>query len=71
MSQACVPSDDPAEKLVILNTDTSQLIETIDYNLTPSEGALRFQRTAPNAWIAPTAISRVKQFLQRRRQAFR
>jgi hypothetical protein len=70
MSHAYLPSDDPVEKLVILGTDTSQLIETIDFNLTAAEEELRFQRKASNARVAPEAIPQVKQFLRRRGQAF-
>jgi hypothetical protein len=70
MSHAYLPSNDPAEKLAILGIDTSQLIETIDFNLTAPEDALRFQRKASNARIAPAAVPQVKQFMKRRGQAF-
>jgi len=70
LSHAYLPSDDPVEKLTILGTDTSQLIETIDFNLTAAEEALRFQRKASNPQVAAESIPEIKQFLQRKGQAF-
>ena len=70
LSHAYLPSDDPLEKLTILGTDTSQLIETIDYNLTAADEALRFQRKASNPQVSEAAIAEIKQYLQRRGQAF-
>lgn len=70
MSHAYLPSNDPVEKLAILGNDTSQLVETIDYNLTAAEDALRFQRKASNARVALDSIPEIKQFLQRKGQAF-
>jgi hypothetical protein len=70
LSHAYLPSDDPAEKLVILGNDTGQLIDTIDFNLTAAEEALRFQRKASNPRVAIDSIPEIKQFLQRKGQAF-
>ena len=70
LSHAYLPSDEPAEKLAILGTDTSQLIETIDYNLTAEEQDLRFQRKASNPKVDPAAVPDIKQFLRRKGQAF-
>ena len=70
LSHAYLPSDDPIEKLVILGTDTSQLVDTIDFNLTAAEEALRFQRKASNPRVAVDSIPEIKQFLQRKGQAF-
>jgi hypothetical protein len=70
MSHAYLPSNDPVEKLTILGNDTSQLVETIDYNLTADEEALRFQRKASNPRVARASIPQIKQFLQRKGQAF-
>ncbi len=70
LSHAYLPSDDPVEKLAILGTDTRQLIETIDFNLTAAEEDLRFQRKASNARVAVAAIPAIKQVLRRRGQAF-
>jgi len=70
MSHAYLPSDDPIEKLIILGSDTSQLVETIDFNLSAPEEALRFQRKASNPSIAVGSIPEIKQFLRRKGQAF-
>jgi hypothetical protein len=70
MSHAYLPSNDPVEKLAILGIDTSQLIETIDHNLSATEDALRFQRKASNARVALESIPQVKQYLNRKGQAF-
>ena len=70
LSHAYLPSDDPVEKLAILGTDTRQLIETIDFNLTAAEEDLRFQRKASNPRVAVAALPGIKQFLRRRGQAF-
>lgn len=70
LSHAYLPSDDPVEKLAILGSDTSQLIETIDYNLTADEENLRFQRKASNPKVATSSIPDIQQFLRRKGQAF-
>ncbi|MCP4767251.1 MAG: hypothetical protein GY875_13365 [Gammaproteobacteria bacterium] len=70
LSHAYLPSDDPVEKLAILGTDTRQLIETIDFNLTAPKEALHFQRKASNPCVAVASIPKIKQFLRRRGQAF-
>jgi hypothetical protein len=70
LSQAYLPADDPVEKLAILGTDTRQLMETIDFNLTAAQEELRFQRKASNPKVAVAAIPKIKQFLRRRGQAF-
>jgi hypothetical protein len=70
MSHAYLPSNDPVEKLGILGIDTSQLIDTIDHNLTSTEDALRFQRKASNTRVARDAIPQLKQYLNRKGQAF-
>ena len=70
LSHAYLPSNDPVEKLTILGTDTAELIETIDYNLSAAEADLRFQRKASNPQVSATAIPEIKQFLRRKGQAF-
>jgi hypothetical protein len=70
MSHAYLPSNDPVAKLSILGNDTSQLIDTIDFNLTAPEKALRFQRKASNPRIAVDSIPGIKQFIKRKGQAF-
>lgn len=70
LSHAYLPSDDPAEKLAILGTDTQQLIETINHNITAAKEDLRFQRKASNPKIPVSSIPEIKQFTQRKGQAF-
>ena len=70
LSHAYLAADDPVEKLAILGTDTAQLIETIDFNLTARERDLRFQRKASNPQVAVEAIPKIRQFLTRKGQAF-
>ena len=70
LSHAYLPSDDPAEKLTILGTDTQQLIETINHNITSAPEDLHFQRKASNPRIPADSIPAIKQFTQRKGQAF-
>ena len=70
LSHAYLPSDDPEEKLSILGVDTQQLIETINYNITALPEDLRFQRKASNHRVAISSIPTIKQFIQRKGQAF-
>ena len=70
ISHAYLPSDDPVEKVSILGTDTAQLIETINHNITANSEDLHFQRKASNHQVNPDAIPEIKQFLQRKGQAF-
>lgn len=70
LSHAYLPSDDPVEKLSILGTDTQQLIETINHNITAKPEDLHFQRKASNHKVPVSSISKIKQFTQRKGQAF-
>ena len=70
MRHAYLPSNDPVQKLKILGTDTSQLLETIEHNLVAREQDLRFQRKASNVRIKREAIPEFKQYLRRKGQAF-
>ena len=70
LSHAYLPSDDPTEKLSILGTDTQQLIETINHNITAAPEDLRFQRKASYHKIAVSSIPAINQFIQRKGQAF-
>ncbi len=70
LSHAYLPSNDEAEKLVILGNDAGELIETIDFNLSASREDLRFQRKASNPQVAISSIPKIKQFLRRKGQAF-
>jgi len=70
LSHAYLPSGDPAEKLSILGTDTQQLIETINHNISAQAKDLRFQRKASNPRVPLSSIPAIKQFSQRKAQAF-
>ncbi len=70
LSHAYLPSDDPVEKLSILGTDTQQLIETINHNITAQPEDLRFQRKASNHKVPVASIPAIKQYTQRKGQAF-
>ena len=70
LSHAYLPSDDPMEKLTILGSDTQQLIETINHNITAQQDDLHFQRKASNHQVAAKMIPSVKHFLQRKGQTF-
>lgn len=70
LSHAYLPSDDPVEKLSILGVDTQQLIETVNHNITARPEDLRFQRKASNHQVAVGSIPAIKQFIQRKGQAF-
>ena len=70
LSHAYLPSDDPVEKLSILGTDTRQLIETINHNIAAKPEDLHFQRKASNHKVPIGSIPMIKQFTQRKGQAF-
>lgn len=70
LSHAYLPSDDPAEKLAILGTDAQQLIETINHNITAKPEDLYFQRKASNHKVPAGSIPAIKQYTQRKGQAF-
>ena len=70
LSHAYLPSGDPVEKLLILGNDTRQLIETINHNIAAQPEDLRFQRKASNARVPVSSIPAIKQFSQRKAQAF-
>ena len=70
LSHAYLPAGDPVEKLSILGTDTRQLIETINHNITAQPEDLRFQRKASNHRVPVASIPAIKQYTQRKGQAF-
>jgi len=70
LSHAYLPAGDPAEKLSILGTDAQQLIETINHNITAQPEDLRFQRKASSHKVPVGSIPAIKQYTQRKGQAF-
>ncbi len=70
LSHAYLPSDDPSEKITILGSDASELIETIDHNIRADNEHLLFQRKASNIEVDADALPIIKKFLQRKGQTF-
>jgi len=70
LNHAYLPSSDPVEKLIILGADASELIGTIDHNLSAKKADLLFQRKASNAYVDVDAIPKIQQLLQKKGQAF-
>jgi hypothetical protein len=65
---AYVPCSDPEEITRILGKDTSQLINTIDHNLTANEASKWFQRKVSNARVATDVVPEFKEFSRKRSQ---
>jgi hypothetical protein len=70
LSRAYLPTDEAPEKLTILGTDTRQLIQTIDHNLTSPADALRFQRKASNRSVHPESVPVIEQYVKKKSQTF-
>ncbi|MBT8127041.1 MAG: hypothetical protein KJP15_06140 [Gammaproteobacteria bacterium] len=66
---AYVPGSDPEEIIRILGKDTSELINTIDHNLTEEESAKWFQRKVSNPRIHIDALPEFKEYSRKRAQA--
>ncbi len=69
ISHAYIPGNDPVDKINILGTDASELISTIDHNLTAPESQLRFQRKVSSRQVCLDDISEFKQLSAQRSQA--
>ena len=69
IKHAYVPGKDSAEVIRILGTDTNELINTIDYNLTTSENNKRYQRKVSSAVLDKNAVEEFKKISQDRSQA--
>jgi len=70
LNNAYLPADDPLDKLSILGTDASELIETINHNLIADQQNLHFQRKASNDIINSSSLPEIQQFIKRKSQAF-
>jgi hypothetical protein len=66
---AYVPGNDLEEIIRILGKDTSELINTIDHNLTTEEFSKWFQRKVSNPRINMDALSEFKDLSRKRAQA--
>ena len=68
LNHAYIPGGDPVDKLHILGTDTGELIDTIDHNLTAENEGLWFQRKVYNDRVDPEAIAAFRKFSTARAQ---
>ena len=66
---AYVPGSDPEEIIRILGNDTSELINTIDHNLTADDASRWFQRKVSNPRVPTAALPAFKDFSRKRSQA--
>ena len=66
---AYVPGNDPEEIIRILGNDTSELINTIDHNLTAEDLAKWFQRKVSNPRIQTDALPEFTEYSRKRAQA--
>lgn len=69
IKHAYVPGKDSAEVIRILGTDTNELINTIDYNLTAQEGNKRFQRKVSTAVLNKDAVEEFIRLSSQKSQA--
>jgi hypothetical protein len=67
--RAYVPARDVTEKIAILGQDVSELVHTIEHNLTAPVEDLRFQRKVTNDNINPEAIPVLRKLSARKAQA--
>ena len=66
---AYIPGGDSVEKIRILGNDVSELIITIDHNLTADDDDLLFQRKVAWDGISPDAVPKLKKMTFRKAQA--
>lgn len=69
IKHAYVPGSDSAEVIAILGTDTNELINTIDYNLTADEEDKRYQRKVSTAVLDKEQIDGFKKLANSHSQA--
>lgn len=68
VKQAYVPGKDSAEIIRILGTDTNELINTIDHNLTAGEADKRYQRKVSTAVLDQRTIKQFKDLSKKQSQ---
>jgi hypothetical protein len=66
---AYVPGSDPEEIIRILGNDTSELINTIDHNLTADEESKWFQRKVSNHRISTDKLTKFRKYSRKRSQS--
>ena len=69
IKHAYVPGNDSTEVIRILGTDTNELINTIDYNLTADENNKRYQRKVSTAVLNKDAMEEFKMLANRHSQS--
>jgi hypothetical protein len=69
IKHAYVPGKDSAEVIRILGTDTSELISTIDYNLTADGSEKRYQRKVSTAVFDENSVEEFKILANKKSQA--
>jgi len=69
VKHAYVPGDDSEEVIKILGNDASELISTIDHNLTCSEIDRHFQRKVSTAILKKSDTEKFRDYSRRRSQA--
>ena len=69
IKHAYVPGKDSAEIIRILGTDTNELINTIDHNLTAQETDKRYQRKVSTAVLDLSVIKQFKELSEKKSQA--
>jgi len=69
IKRAYVPGKDSAEIIRILGTDTNELLNTIDYNLTAQESDRRYQRKVSTALLDKNAIEQFEELSKKQSQA--
>jgi hypothetical protein len=69
IKHAYVPGKDSAEIIRILGSDTNELINTIDHNLTAAESGKRFQRKVSSAVLNKNAVEEFKALSNKHSQA--
>jgi len=69
IKHAYVPGKDSAEVIRILGTDSNELINTIDYNLTAGESEKRYQRKVSTALLKKNAVEEFKTLSKKHSQA--
>jgi hypothetical protein len=69
IKHAYVPGKDSAEVIRILGTDSNELINTIDYNLTAGEAEKRYQRKVSTALLNKNAVHEFRTLSKKHSQA--
>ena len=69
VKHAYVPGKDSAEVLRILGSDTNELLNTIDHNLTAKDGDKRFQRKVSSAVLNRDSIEEFKNLSNKNSQS--